>query len=46
MKDMVNKKSRITVTYKSTGDVEYDRFFPRESKEIVDKTDTMSCADI
>lgn len=41
MEDMKTKKSRMTVTYKNTGQVEYDQFFPRESKDVVDRIDTV-----
>jgi hypothetical protein len=32
-------KNRKEATYKKTGAVKYDEFFPRKSKQIIDKID-------
>ena len=40
LQDLKDKKERVSVVYKNTGMVEYDQFFPRESKVVVDKIDT------
>jgi hypothetical protein len=39
MADMKAKSVRLGATYGATGQVEYDRFFPRESKPIMDQID-------
>jgi tRNA1(Val) A37 N6-methylase TrmN6 len=39
MDDMKLKSERISVLYKKTGNVEYDNFFPRLSKRIIDEID-------
>lgn len=39
MEDMKNKPNRLKAFYKSTGNVEYDQFFPRNSKNLIDKID-------
>jgi len=41
MNDMKNKSERISVFYKATGNVEYDNFYPRLSKSIIDEIDTV-----
>ena len=39
MTDMKVKSTRLSATYAASGLVEYDRFFPRESKPIIDEID-------
>lgn len=39
MLDLSSKKSRKIAQYKSTGRVEYDEFYPRLSKPIIDEID-------
>ncbi len=40
MRDVVSNSKRMSVIYKNTGNVEYDQYFPRLSKSIMDKADT------
>jgi hypothetical protein len=39
MKDIKSNAKRIKVQYRKTGEVQYDQFFPRLSKEIMDEID-------
>ena len=39
--DMVKKSARRVYVYKSTGRVEYDEFYMKKSKSIIDKIDTV-----
>ncbi len=39
MADLKVNKNRKEATYKKTGAVKYDEFFPRKSKQIIDKID-------
>ena len=39
MRDMQSKSTRLKAKYAATGDVEYDQFYPRNSKHIMDKID-------
>jgi hypothetical protein len=39
VEDMQSKATRITARYSKTGNVEYDQFFPRLSKTIIDEID-------
>lgn len=39
MNDMQNNAKRIKVEYQATGNVEYDNFYPRLSKHIIDEID-------
>ena len=39
MKDMRLNKNRKKCSYKNTGDVVYDEFYPRKSKHILDQID-------
>ncbi len=41
MEDIAYNAKRISVFYKKTGNVEYDQYFPRLSKSIMDKIDTI-----
>ena len=39
MNDMESKKGRKSCTYKTTGKVEYDEYYPKLSKSIIDEID-------
>jgi hypothetical protein len=39
MNDLKRKSSRKSAYYKSTGKVEYDEFYPKLSKPIIDEID-------
>lgn len=39
MSDMKSNSSRLRASYKTTGSVEYDQFYPRLSKPIIDEID-------
>jgi hypothetical protein len=39
MEDMQSKTNRLSAKYATTGNVEYDQFFPRLSKPIIDEID-------
>jgi hypothetical protein len=39
MEDMQCKANRLSAKYSKTGNVEYDQFFPRLSKPIIDEID-------
>ena len=39
MNDMKNKSTRSEIQYKNTGMVEFDKFYPKQSKEELDQID-------
>jgi len=39
MKDMRKRSTRLKAEYAATGSVEYDQFYPRDSKPIIDEID-------
>jgi len=39
MRDMKSNSTRLKAEYAATGKVEYDQFYPRQSKEIMDEID-------
>ncbi|MCA1640295.1 MAG: hypothetical protein LC768_18580 [Acidobacteria bacterium] len=39
IKDLKSKSSRLRARYAATGNVEYDQFYPRNSKAIIDEID-------
>jgi len=41
MKDLENKARRKTAKYKATGQVTYNEYYPKKSKHIIDKIDTI-----
>lgn len=41
MIDLKNNSNRKTAYYKATGKVEYDEYFPKKSKPIIDEIDTV-----
>ncbi len=41
MRDMKSNSTRLRAEYAATGRVEYDQFYPRHSKPILDKIDTV-----
>lgn len=41
MADLDNRKGRKVCNYKSTGKVEYDEYYPKLSKKIIDKVDAI-----
>ncbi len=41
MKDIKQNATRLEARYATTGDVEYDQFYPRKSKPIIDEIDTV-----
>jgi hypothetical protein len=40
-KDLIDNSNRRVTYYKNTGKVEYDEFFPKKSKPIIDQIDTV-----
>ena len=40
MKDLKSHSNRLEATYRTSGKVEYDQFFPRKSKPIMDEIDS------
>ena len=40
-KDLFKHSARRRIKYKATGWIEYDEFYPRESKPILDEIDTV-----
>lgn len=41
MNDFIKKRNRKETVYKTTGKVEYDEYFPKLSKSIIDEIDTV-----
>jgi hypothetical protein len=41
MKDLENNSNRKLAFYKATGQVEYDEYFPKKSKTIIDEIDSV-----
>jgi predicted nuclease with TOPRIM domain len=41
MSDLKSNSNRKTAYYKATGQVEYDEYFPKKSKSIIDEIDTV-----
>ena len=39
MKDIKRNSRRLEARYTATGEVEYDQFYPRKSKPIIDEID-------
>ena len=44
MNDLESKKGRRICNYKSTGRVEYDEYYPKKSKSVIDQIDTVLAA--
>lgn len=41
MKDYIKNRNRKHTIYRATGEVEYDEYFPKFSKPIIDEIDTV-----